>query len=372
MLLQAQPLFDGAIHRHEGYVAQRAGHGLLVYFGYPQAHENDAHRAVRAGLAIVQALSQMHQQTPESDARLNVRIGIHTGLVIVREIDHGDKREQLALGHAPYVATQLASFAEPNTVVISPSTLQVVDGYMVCEPIGSYLFDELSESLGVYQVLHESDARDRIDVGTSAQLTSFIGREQELNLLCQRWEQVKIGHGQVVMLSGEAGIGKSRILHRLRDELADETHTWIACRCSQDTQQSAFYPVIEHLQRVMQIRREDEATVKLRKLERALEQYRFVLDEVVPLLAPLCSVPLSEPYAPLRLSPPRQKQCILEALLKWFLQEAEWQSSCLVIEDIHWADPSTQTFLNLLIDHIPTTRLMIILTFRPTFLAPQP
>ncbi|ETW93674.1 MAG: hypothetical protein ETSY1_38195 [Candidatus Entotheonella factor] len=363
-------MLDEVIDRFEGHAEQRAGHGVLVYFGYPQAREHDAHRAVRVGLAIVQALSQVHQQMPGADARLNVRVGIHTGLVVVR--DSSDKREQLTLGNAPYIATQLASFAEPNTVVISPSTLQLVDGYMVCEPIGSYLLDELSESLGVHQVLHESEARDRIDAAAHTQLTSFIGREQELELLRQRWEQAKAGNGQAVMLSGEAGIGKSRMLHQLRDVLETETHTWMTCRCSQDAQQSAFYPVIEYLLEAMQIHREDEAEVRLHKLERALEQYGFDLKDAVPLVAPLCSVPLSETYAPLRLTPQRQKQRLLEVLLRWFLQEAEWQSSCLVIEDLHWADPSTQAFFNLLIEHIPTTRLMIILTFRPAFLESQP
>lgn len=376
VILQAQTLFGEVIHRFEGYMAQRAGHGLLVYFGYPQAHEDDARRAVRVGLAIVQALAQLNQQLQEPhpqkiSARLHVRVGIHTGLVVVREVDSGDNREQLALGDAPYIATQLAGYAEPNTVVISPNTWQLVDGYMVCEHRGAYLLDELSQSLSVYQVLHESEARDRLDAVDSARLTSFIGREQELELLRQRWEQVKIGNGQVVLLSGEAGIGKSRMLHRLRDVLTLEPHTWMACRCAQDAQQSAFYPVTEHLQRVIQLRPEDDSEARLHKLECTLQQYGFELDEAVPLLAPLCSVPLSESYKPLRLPPQRQKQCLLEALLRWFLQEAEWQSSCLVIEDLHWADPSTQELLSLLIEHIPATRLFIVLTFRPDFLTPQ-
>ncbi len=369
VILWAQNRFGEEIQRAEGYLAQRAGHGLLVYFGYPKAREDDARRAVRVGLAIVQA-SESKPMTEGIHARLHVRVGIHTGLVVVRDVDRGERWEPLALGDAPNIATQLTSFAEPNTVVISPNTAQLVDGYMVCEPKGAYLLDEHTQPLGVYQVSHEGEAQDRLDAVTHARLTSFIGREQELALLQQRWEQVQGGSGQVVLLSGEAGIGKSRVLHQLHDVLTTEALTWMACRCAQDAQQRAFYPLIEYLQRVMQLRREDNSATRLHKLECALAPYGFDLEETIPLLAPLCSVPLSAPYAPSRLPPQRQQQHILEMLLRWFLKEAEWRSSCLVIEDLHWSDPSTQAFLSLLIEHIPATRLMIILTFRPDFVAP--
>src|SRR5262245_34260226 len=365
-----------AIARFGGHLAKYIGDGLLVYFGYPQAHEDDAQRAVRAGLGIVTALPQLNARlqstlAAHSCAPLQVRIGIHTGLVVAGEMGVGDQPEPRAIvGETPNIAARLQEKAEPNSVVISPTTYRLVTGLFACQDLGPQELKGLSTPLSVYRVVGESAAQSRFEAAVQTGLTPLVGREQEVGLLLERWEQVKEGMGQVVLLSGEAGIGKSRLVQVLKEHVAGESHARVECRCSPYYQNSALYPVIEHLQRLLQLRREDAPEQKLGKLERTLEQYGFSLPEVVPLFASLLSLPLPERYAPLSLTPQKQKQKTLEALLTWLLKEAEKQPVRFVMEDLHWVDPSTLEFLSLLIDQAPTTRLYILLTFRPEFTPP--
>jgi len=301
-----------------------------------------------------------------------VRIGIHTGLVVAGEMGVGDQPEPLAIvGETPNIAARLQEKAEPNSVVISPTTYRLVTGLFACQDLGPQELKGLSTPLSVYRVVGESAAQSRFEAAVQTGLTPLVGREQEVGLLLERWEQVKEGMGQVVLLSGEAGIGKSRLVQVLKEHVAGESHARVECRCSPYYQNSALYPVIEHLQRLLQLRREDAPEQKLGKLERTLEQYGFSLPEVVPLFASLLSLPLPERYAPLSLTPQKQKQKTLEALLTWLLKEAEKQPVRFVMEDLHWVDPSTLEFLSLLIDQAPTTRLYILLTFRPEFSPPR-
>src|SRR5712692_4849223 len=312
------------IGRYEGYIAQYLGDGLLVYFGYPAAHEDDARRAVRAGLEIVSALQQRTAQVQptvgthgqwKSQAEavpLQVRIGIHTGLVVVGEIGGGEKRELLALGETPNIAARVQGIAEPNTVIISADTQRLLDGSFDCQPLGSRELKGVATPVEVYYVLGESQASNRLEV--KATLTPLVGREQEVGLLLNRWEQVKEGRGQVVLLSGEPGIGKSRLVQMLKEQVANEGHLRLETRCSPYHQNSAFYPVIEFLQRRLEFRSDESSEHRLRKLERALEQYGFALQEILPLLASLLSLPLPEQHPPLNLTPQRQKQKTQEAL----------------------------------------------------------
>jgi len=264
----------------------------------------------------------------------------------------------------------LASLAAPNTVVVSPATLQLIEGYFVCRALGDYIPDNASDALVMYQVYQESDAQSRLDVALATGLTPFVGREHEVGLLRERWVQSKAGRGQVVVLSGEAGIGKSRLVQVLQEHIAGEVYTKLEGRCSPYAQQSPLYPVVEQVQRWLQWRQDDTPQVKLRKLEESLEAAGFVLEEVVPLFAALCSLPLPDRYPPLNLVPQRQKQQMLAAVLAWLLQEAERQPVCLVMEDLHWVDPSTLELLNLLIDQVPLARLLVVLTCRPDFTPP--
>ncbi|ETX03988.1 MAG: hypothetical protein ETSY2_31390, partial [Candidatus Entotheonella gemina] len=370
-MAQAQSVFTALIQRFEGEVAQDLGHGLLIYFGYPHAHEDDAHRAVRAGLEMQRSLGQLNQDFMQRDrVELTVRICIHTDRVVIRE--SAPLRAPVAQGDASHIATQLAAFAAPNTVVMSLVTSRLVDGYFICQPMGSYFLDELGQSVGVYQVLCESEAQSRIDIGAMTQFTPFIGREQEVGFLRERWEQVKSGRGQAVLLSGEAGIGKSRQIYMLQDHIAAEPHTRIECRCSPYYRHHPFFPVLDYFERAIWVDRDGGPNGKIRKLEAALEPSGLALDEIVPLLASLYALPLPARYTELNMAPQWQKQKTLETLLAWLLAESERQAVCFVMEDLHWADPSTLELLGLLIDYAPTTQLLILLTFRPMFQPPWP
>jgi class 3 adenylate cyclase/predicted ATPase len=358
------------IRHFEGHIAQYLGDGLLVYFGYPQAHEDDTSRAVRTGLGIVEGIRALNTRLQqEQKIQLAVRIGIHTGLVVVGEIGSGGRQEQLALGETPNIAARLQSLATPDTVVISEATARLIEGYFVCQTLGAQEFKGLAQPMRVYQVLHESGTQTRLDVAAIQGLTPLVGREQEVGLLLERWTQVKDGLGQLVLLSGEAGVGKSRLVQVLTARLAGEAHTRIECRCTSRTQHSALYPVITHLERALAFARDDTLEAKLHKLEAALAQYTFPLLEIVPLFAALLSLPLPAQYPPLTLTPQRQRQQTLEALVAWLMQETERCPVLFIVEDLHWVDPSTLELLTLLLDQIPTIRLLTLLTCRPEFVA---
>ena len=361
------------IARFEGHIAQYLGDGLLVYFGYPLAHEDDAQRAVRAGLGIVEALGQLNARlTQERGVHLAVRLGVHTGLVVVGEVGGSTRQEQLALGETPNVAARLQGIAAPNTVVISAATFQLLGGFFACQPFGTPLLKGQAQPLAVYQVLYESMARSRLEAAGSAGLTPLVGREQEVALLLERWAQVKEGVGQVVLLSGEAGIGKSRLVQALQAHAAAEPQAWLTpCQCSPYHQHSAFYPMIDLLEGVaLRFEREEAPSQKLSKLEGFLGQYGLPLVETVPLLAALLSLPLTAEYTPLTVSPVQQKQQTLHALLTILLRIATQQPVLFVMEDLHWVDPTTLAFLTLLVDQGPTARILVLLTFRPDFPPP--
>jgi class 3 adenylate cyclase/predicted ATPase len=361
------------IARFEGHIAQYLGDGLLVYFGYPLAHEDDAQRAVRAGLGIVEALGQLNTRlTRERGVHLAARLGIHTGLVVVGEVGGGTRQEQLALGETPNLAARLQGLAAPNTLVVSAATVQLLGGFFTSQSLGTSALKGLAQPVEVYQVRHESMARSRLEAVGSTGLTPLVGREQEVALLCERWAQVKDGMGQVVLLSGEAGIGKSRLVQVLHDQVATEPQAWLTpCQCSPYHQNTALYPLIDLLERVvLRFDREESPQQKLRKLEGHLVQYGFPLEEAVPLHASLLSLPLTADYAPLTLSPEQQKQKTLQALLTTLLRIVAQQPVLFVMEDLHWVDPSTLEFLSLLVDQGPTARILVLLTFRPDFSPP--
>jgi len=372
---QYQETCGEVIHHFDGYIARYVGDGLLVYFGYPVAHEDDAQRAIRAGLGIVAELPQLNARLLPSvgvlqEMPLQVRIGIHTGLVVVGEMGGRDYREHMALGETPNVASRLQGIAQPDTLVVSSMTYRLIKGLFEFGELGPQRLKGVSSPVEVYRIVGESSVQSRFEVAVTTGLTPLVGREQEVGLLVECWEQVKEGMGQVVMLSGEAGIGKSRLVRVLRERVAGEPQARVECRCSPYYQNSAFYPVIEHLQRLLQFRREDSPQEKLSKLEGALEGYGFSLKEVAPLFASLLSLSLPDRYPSLNLTPQRQKQKTLEALLAWLLKEAERQPVRFVMEDLHWVDPSTLEFLSLLIDQVPTARILALLTFRPEFRPP--
>ena len=361
------------IARFEGHIAQYLGDGLLVYFGYPLAHEDDAQRAVRAGLGMIEAVGQLNTRLgQERGVQLAVRLGIHTGLVVVGEVGSGTRQEQLALGETPNLAARLQGLAAPNTLVISAATLQLLRGFFACQSLGTPLLKGFAQPLEVYQVLSESTARSRLDAAGSTGLTPLVGREQEVGLLLERWAQVKDGLGQVVLLSGEAGIGKSRLVQVLQEHVASAPQAWLTpCQCSPYYQNTALYPLIDLLERVaLRFEREESSEQKLRKLEGFLVQYGLPLAETVPLFAALLSLPLTADYVPQTVSPEQQKQKTLQTLLTILLRIAAQQPLLLVMEDLHWVDPTTLELLSLLVDQGPTARILVLLTFRPDFSPP--
>jgi TOMM system kinase/cyclase fusion protein len=363
-----------AIRRFDGHLAKYLGDGLLVHFGYPAAHEDDAERAVRSGLGIVEAIERLNPRLEdERGVELAVRVGIHTGLVVAGEMGAGEQREPLAIvGETPNIAARLQDLAEPNTVVISAATLRLIPGLFVCADLGRHTLKGLSESFAVYRVVQESGVRSRLDVATAAGLTPLVGRTQEVGVLLERWEQVQDGQGQVALLTGEAGVGKSRLVQVLRERLANDPHTWLECRCSPYTQNSTLYPVIDLVEQLLQLSRDDSPEEKLGKLERGLALAGLSLPEVLPLFAALLSVPVSDRYPPLGLSPERQRQKTLEALLEWLFALTAQQPVVLVVEDLHWTDPSSLELLSLLVDREPTARLFVLLVYRPEFRPPWP
>ncbi len=363
------------VQRYGGHIAQYLGDGVLIYFGYPQAHEDDAQRAVRAGLGIVEALPHLQSRLQQSlgirqDFSLQVRIGIHTGPVVVGEVGGGERRERLALGETPNIAARLQWTADPNTVVISAATYRLVHGFFECQELGSHTLRGLSQPLITYGVLRESGAQSRLEVTMSSGLTSLIGREQEMGLLLERWEQVKEGMGQVVLLSGEAGIGKSRLVRVVKERVGTEPHIRWESRCSPYYQHSALYPIIDLFERVFHFQRSDSPEEKLRKMEETLIPYGVHLLDLIPLFASLLSIPLGDRYPPLTLPAERQKQKILEAVLTLLLSLAEHQPVLFIVEDLHWIDPSTLELLHLIIDQGAAARLFTLLAFRPDFRPP--
>jgi class 3 adenylate cyclase/predicted ATPase len=359
------------IQRFEGHIAQYLGDGVLVYFGYPQAHEDDAQRAVRTGIGIVEAMPTLNSRLGQRQGvRLAVRVGIHTGLVVVGEMGAGGRQEQLALGDTPNIAARLQGLAAPDTVLISAMTQRLIQGYFTCHALGAQTLKGVATPLQVHQVVRETESQQRFDVAAARGLTPLVGREHEVGLLRERWAQVQGGRGHLVVLSGEAGIGKSRLVQVVKDEMIGATALRIEYRCSPSHQHSALSPVIAHLERVLALHRDDTPEDKLRKLEEAFTPYPLPLAEVVPLFAALLAVSLPASYPPLTLPPQRQRQKTLEALLAWLLALTEQQPVLLVVEDLHWIDPSTLEFLTLLVEQGPTARLLTLLTCRPEFQVP--
>src|SRR5262245_30879278 len=360
-----------AIRRFEGYLAKYIGDGLLVYFGYPTAHEDDAQRAVRTALGIVTAIQQLSFPTIQLPRPLQVRIGIHTGLVVAGEMGVGDQPEPLGIvGETPNIAARLQEKADPKSVVISPTTYRLVTGLFDCHELGPQELKGVSQPLALYQVVGESTAQSRFEAAVQKGLTPLVGRTEELALLQQRWEQAKAGAGQVVLLSGEPGIGKSRLVQELKEQLARAGVTRIEFRCSPYHQNSTFYPLIEHLQRLLQFASHEAPQARLAKLQQALTHYHFPQTDTLPLLSSLLSLPHPEGVPLLTLSPQKQKQKTQEALVAWMVEEAEQAAVYCAWEDLHWVDPSSLEVLTLVLEQVPTTKLLVLLTFRPEFTPP--
>lgn len=357
------------IRHYEGYLAKFLGDGVLAYFGYPQSHEDDARRAVCAGLAIVEEVKQTNVSFPDrSEFPLSVRVGIHTGLVVVGDLDFDDGVEVNAVvGRTPNLASRVQTAAPLNSVVITEDTARLVGGYVVQRELGSHTLKGISKPVTLFQALAESSARGRLDVATITGMSPFVGRKQEWDRLQECWQEAQQGNGTMITIMGEAGIGKSRLLYQLTSSVAESDDAEVLeCRCSQYHQNSTFHPVIELIERsVLNFVGLESHQVKLQKLEEFLISRGGNWIGKAPLLCSLLSIPPGPSYPPLTASPDRQKQETIQMLIGLLQQQAAIAPVLLTIEDLHWADPSTREFIGMLAGAVPTSRICCVLTSRP-------
>jgi len=347
----------------DGFVSRYMGDGVLVYFGYPQAHEDDAERAVRAGLEIIDTVRRLDVKS----VKLSTRVGIATGLVVVGDlIGGGAVQERSVVGETPNLAARLQALAEPNTVVIPASTRRLVGALFEYRDLGSVELKGIAAPVPVWQVLRPSIVASRFEALRGSALSQLVGRDEEMDLLLRCWARAKAGDGQVVLLSGEPGLGKSRIAAALLDRLGAERHLHLPYFCSPYHQDSALFPFIEQLERASQFARGDPPAVKQEKLATSLAA-AAPLDEDFAFLADLLSLPASERCPLPDLSPQRKKERTLEALMRRLEGLARRQPLVMVFEDAHWIDPTSRELLDLLVERVVSLPVLLILTFRPDF-----
>jgi class 3 adenylate cyclase/tetratricopeptide (TPR) repeat protein len=362
-----QATSTGVITSYGGYVAKFLGDGLLAYFGYPAAHEDEAENAVRAGLDLVAKVGRLLLASGEA---LQVRVGVATGLVVVTSnMLNGSLEEVAATGETPNLAARLQELATPNAVVVSEVTRRLLGGGFVCERLGPQKLKGFSEPVQAYMITGETAVESRFDAKIGSKLTQFVGRRSELALLETLWERAKKGEGQVALICGEPGIGKSRISLALTKAVADE-HGVIRWQCSPNHINSPFYPVIRNLERAARFEREDAATVKLEKLERLLSRYGQAMLADAPLIAALLSIPNVGRYERLELTPQRRKDLTIDSLIRQALAFAPEKPVLALLEDVHWMDPTTLELLDRTVEAIKPSRMLILMTFRPDFFAP--
>ena len=353
------------VQRFGGFVAKYMGDGVLVYFGYPQAHEHDAERAVRAGLELVAAVSDLKTQ-----AALHTRVGIATGLVVVGDlIGSGASQEQAIVGETPNLAARLQGVAEPDGVVIAESSRKLVGNLFELEDLGAQDLKGIAGPVRAWAALRASSAEGRFEAMHATGLTDLVGREEEFDLLLRRWSKAKNGEGQVVLLSGEPGIGKSRLTAALLARLATEPHTSLRTFCSPQHTDSALYPTIGQLERAAGFTNDDTPQAKLDKLDALLVQ-SATSDHDAALLAEMLSLPNDGRYPALELTPQQRRQKTLETLILQVVALARQNPVLMIFEDVHWIDPTSLELLGRIVDRIPILRVLLIITYRPEFEPP--
>jgi class 3 adenylate cyclase len=353
------------VRRFGGFVAKYLGDGVLVYFGYPQAHEDDAERAVRAGLELIAAVAGL-----KTRAALQTRVGIATGLVIVGDlIGSGAAQEQAIVGETPNLAARLQGIAEPNTVVIAEGTRRLLGNLFELQDLGAKDLKGVAGPVRAWAALRASSAEGRFEALHASGLTALVGRDEELDLLLRRWSRAKTGEGQVVLLSGEAGIGKSRLTAALLERLAAEPHTRLRYFCSPQHTDSAFYPIISQMERAAGLAHDDTPQRKLDKLDAVLAQ-SFTPRQDAALFAEMLSLPNDGRYPVLELIPEQRRQRTLDAFAAQLAGLARQQPVLMIVEDAHWVDPTSLEVFGRTVDRIKALRVLLIVTFRPEFNAP--
>ena len=348
-----------------GFVAKYMGDGVLVYFGYPQAHEDDAERAVCAGLEVVAAVAALKSYTP-----FQSRVGIATGLVVVGDlVGSGEARERGIVGETPNLAARLQGIAVPNQVVIAESTRKLLGNMFELEDLGAKDLKGIAGPARAWVALRTRSVEGRFEALHGSGLTDLVGREEQIELLARRWTRAKSSEGQVVLLSGEPGIGKSRLTAALLGRLASEPHTRLRYFCSPQHTDSALYPIISQMARAAGYAHDDTPQAKLDKLDAVLEQ-SFMPRLDAALFAEMLSLPNDGRYSKLELNPQQRRQRTLQALTAQLEKLASQQPTLMIFEDVHWIDPTSLEALNRTIDRIKTLPVLLIVTFRPEFNAP--
>jgi class 3 adenylate cyclase/tetratricopeptide (TPR) repeat protein len=353
------------VQRFGGFVAKYMGDGVLVYFGYPQAHEDDAERAVRAGLGLIQAVGGLMSGTS-----LQTRVGIATGLVVVGDlIGSGEAQERGIVGETPNLAARLQAIAEPDTVIIAESTRKLIGSLFELQDLRTQDLKGIAAPVRAWAALRPSAVESRFEALHASGLTQLVGREEEIDLLLRRWSKAKTGEGQVVLLSGEAGIGKSRLTAALLERLVDEPHTRLRYFCSPQHTDSAFFPIIGQMERAAELVRGDTVQIRLDKLDAVLAQ-TSTPKENAALLAEMLSLPNDGRYPAIDLEPHHRRQKTLEALTAQVEALSRQNPLLILFEDAHWTDPTSLETFGLIVDRVRSLSVLLIVTFRPEFEPP--
>jgi class 3 adenylate cyclase len=352
-----------AITRYGGHIAKYLGDGVMAYFGSPQAHEDDTERAARAGLVILEGVAKLNQQS--KNPKLSVRVGIDSSGVVVGA---GASKDTDVFGEAPNNAARVQALAAPGTVLITAATHRLVSGLFVVEDRGTQALKASERPLKVYRVIQPSGVRGRLEAAAATRgLTLFVGREEELRLLLNRWERVLDGEGQVALIMGEAGIGKSRILQHFHQQILATPHTWVEAAAAPSFQNTPFYPIAELLRQFSASPGDEPENNQLSELEPQLTAAGLNPDEAIPLIAPMLNLRIPPKYPPLAYSPEQRRRRLLAMMVEWVLGAARTQPLVIATEDVHWADASTLELIQLLVEQAAKGRALLLYIARPEF-----
>lgn len=358
--------------RYEGHVANYLGDGVLMYFGYPKAHEDDAPRAVRTGLAVIEGITALNERLQkELNVRLAVRVGIHSGMMIVGD-DRAGNWEKMALGETLNIAARVQGVATAGSVAISSVTQQLVEGFFSSRSMGIHTLKGVEQPMELFAVMHESTARGRLEAAGRSTLTPLTGRQDEVDLLLEEWRRACDGDGRTVLINAEGGMGKSRLVHMLKEHVAGMPAAWLTpCQCSPYHQSTSMYPFIDLIERVvLKFERHESPRDKLKKLEGMLVQYGFHIPDSLPVFGAFHSLPPEAGYVPTPLDPARQRRAYMDAMVSILKDRSLKQPLLFVVEDLHWVDPTTLETLRELVDVADRHNMMMLFTCRPEFESP--